>query len=827
MMMRQRLVHTLYLYATVALGFVALFVSLLRVHSTPGGIDWLILAALTLLTGRFTIQIPAVNSKISISDTFVFTNMVLFGIPAGVITAALDGLMGSMRSGDGGKRMQFALFNICSTSLWTYVSGSVFYFLINRAPLFQNTPPGLKEILLPLASMALVHFFLNSGGVALIVALDAQKSVYRVWHDSFLWTSISCFTGAFATGLIALNVTSVTPAVICVLTLIVILIYRTYKTYLDRVQESIARLKELNKLYLSTVETLAMAIDAKDQVIHGHVRRVQVYARTLAQAMGITDENTLRGIEAAGLLHDIGKLAIPEYILNKPGDLTATEFQKMMIHPVVGADILASINFPYPVAEFVRHHHEHWDGTGYPDRLKGTQIPLGARILSVADAYEALTCDRPYRAGYSRDQALHILRSRAGKQYDPGAVEALHQVVGRLIKEVRELDARELNVEGLRVIADSARKQERLVPRRSRDLLVFQNIASTNREVFALYELAQTLGSSLNLRETLLIIASKIEKIVPFTTCVIYLCSPSKDNLKAEHALGADAEAFKGYSMCFGENLSGRVAACLEPAINEDPAYDLVPLKDKLTTNLTNALVYPLTIDERCLGTISLYAERGAYFKDDHVRVMEIVSRQAATAISNAVKFEETQEDAFTDRLTSLPNSRYLYLYFEQEIQKAIRHQYPLTILEMDLDGLKTINDSYGHPAGDRMLHEVAKLLKTNLRGSDVVIRYAGDEFVAIMAQTPPKDAALLAKRVQAAVDDYRLEVRPGKHVQAGISIGLASYPDDGDSLDALMTRADEDMYRDKDSRRKSSRHILHSVDQPPRQLELKNSVNE
>ncbi len=825
--MRARLAYTAYLYAIVALGFAALFVSLLQIHSVPGGFDWLMLAVLTLLAGKFTIHIPAVNSKISISDTFVFTNTVLFGVPAGVITASLDGLMGSIRSRDSRRRMESILFNICSTALSTYVSGHTFYILKSGAPLFQSTPPGLKEILLPLSSMALVHYFVNSGSVAMMVALDLRKNVYHIWRDAFLWTSISFFTGAFAAGLIALNVTSVTPAVLAVLALIVIIIYRTYRTYLDRVQESIVRLKELNKLYLSTVETLAMAIDAKDQVTHGHVRRVQMYSKALAQAIGITDEDTLRGIEAAGLLHDIGKLAIPEYILNKPGELTASEFQKMMIHPVVGADILASINFPYPVAEYVRHHHEHWDGTGYPDRLKGTQIPLGARVVAVADAYEALTCDRPYRAGYSRDQALHILRARAGRQYDPGVVEALHKIIGRLVKEVRELDAREFNVEGLRVIADSARKQERPLPRRSRDLLVFQNIASTNREVFALYELAQTLGSSLNLHETLLIIASKIEKIVPFTSCVIYLCSPAKDSLKVEHALGADADVFKGFSMNFGENLSGRVAACNEPAINEDPTSDLLALKDRLTNEFTNALVYPLNLGQRCLGTISLYTTRGAYFKDDHVRVMEIVSRQAASAIFNAMKFEETQEDAFTDRLTSLPNSRYLYLYFEQEIQKAIRHQYPLTLLVMDLDGLKTVNDSYGHPAGDRMLLEVAKLLKANLRGSDVVIRYAGDEFVAIMAQTPARDAALLAKRVQATIDEYRLDVRPGKHVQAGISMGLASFPDDGDSLEALMTRADEDMYRDKDGRRKSSRQILHGVEQPPRQLELKSSVNE
>ena len=170
-----------------------------------------------------------------------------------------------------------------------------------------------------------------------------------------------------------------------------------------------------------------MAIDAKDQVTHGHISRVQVYAVGLAKALGVDDEPTLKGIEAGALLHDTGKIAVPEHILNKPGKLTAQEYERMKTHVTIGADILSGIEFPYPVIPYVRHHHENWDGTGYPDGLDGEAIPLGARILSVVDCFDALTSDRPYRRALSTDAALDILRERSGTMYDPAVVAEIHR----------------------------------------------------------------------------------------------------------------------------------------------------------------------------------------------------------------------------------------------------------------------------------------------------------------------------------------------------------------------------------------------------------------
>ena len=186
--------------------------------------------------------------------------------------------------------------------------------------------------------------------------------------------------------------------------------------------------EEMATIHMNTIESLAIAIDAKDQTTHGHVRRTQIYATQMGHLFNVS-ESDLRALHAGALLHDIGKLAVPEYILNKPGKLTEAEFAKMKIHPTVGGDILKRVNFPYPVEDIVRYHHEKWDGSGYPKGLKGEQIPLIARIISVVDFYDATRCDRPYRKGMKREDSLALLNNMVGTAFDPKVVKKFPQHV--------------------------------------------------------------------------------------------------------------------------------------------------------------------------------------------------------------------------------------------------------------------------------------------------------------------------------------------------------------------------------------------------------------
>jgi putative nucleotidyltransferase with HDIG domain len=208
------------------------------------------------------------------------------------------------------------------------------------------------------------------------------------------------------------------------------LTYRTYKVYLGRIEDEQRHVREMADLHLATIEALALAIDAKDQTSQSHIRRVQLYAASVAKAMGMSD-NDVQGVKTAALLHDIGKLAVPEHILSKPGPLTPEEFQKIRAHPKVGADIVSSVPFPYPVAPLILSHHERWDGKGYPDRLAGDAIPIGARIIGAAEIFDAMTTARPYQEKMSAEIAVERMRDLVGTVIDPAIHAALEAAISR------------------------------------------------------------------------------------------------------------------------------------------------------------------------------------------------------------------------------------------------------------------------------------------------------------------------------------------------------------------------------------------------------------
>src|SRR5689334_19026580 len=322
--------------------------------------------------------------------------------------------------------------------------------------------------------------------------------------------------------------------------------------------------EEMAAIHMNTIESLAVAIDAKDQTTHGHVRRTQIYAVEMGKLFKLSDSD-LSALHAGALLHDIGKLAVPEYILNKPGKLTEAEFAKMKIHPVVGGDILKRVNFPYPVEDIVRYHHEKWDGSGYPKGLKGESIPLVARIISVVDFYDATRCDRPYRKGMKREESLALLRSMVGNAFDPKVVEIFTQHVEEFDRLIDLQDIKEQVASAPTEDTQTATKPDAgLAP----DILgvaeegsPFRSISEAQREVFALHEIAQTIGSSLNLSDTVTLVANKLRAIVPFDTCVIYLVDDPSGKAIAAHVVGEEVEVFKRRRINIGDGITGWVIA--------------------------------------------------------------------------------------------------------------------------------------------------------------------------------------------------------------------------------------------------------------------------
>jgi len=421
-----------YVWCVIALAALAVADAVRLVAYSFPGPEWLVLAALTILSGTATVRLPNVRAEISISETFVFSAVLIFGPGAGVLTVLLDAAIINLKMASKRRALRFdrALFNLAAPSLAVWLGGNIMV-LAGVPPVhgWEGPTIGLQRLMGPLVGFAIVYFAVNSGLVATAIGIAQRTSPYRVWQDHFAWLSLNYLSGASISSLLVV-VYQTEPGwtFLAVVAPLLLILYVTFRESMARVADANQHIGELNQLYLATVQTLAAAIDAKDQVTHGHIKRVQNYARELAIALGIKSEIQLRAIQAAAVLHDTGKIAIPEAILNKPGPLTPAEFEVMKQHAAVGADIISSVSFPYPVEPIVRHHHENWDGTGYPDGLVGTEIPIGARILSVVDCFDALTSDRPYRAKLPDSEALDILMRRRGVMYDPLVVDTFFRV---------------------------------------------------------------------------------------------------------------------------------------------------------------------------------------------------------------------------------------------------------------------------------------------------------------------------------------------------------------------------------------------------------------
>lgn len=553
--------------------------------------------------------------------------------------------------------------------------------------------------------------------------------------------------------------------------------------------------EKLSDLHLATAEALATAIDAKDQTTHCHVRRVQIYAAGMGRVLGLSSEE-IEALRAGALLHDVGKLAVPAHIINKPGRLTSAEFEKMKIHTTVGAQILSRVEFPYPVTPIVRHHHEQWDGRGYPDGLKGEQIPITARIISVVDCFDSVREDRPFRRGMTRDEALAFLLRGAGTHFDPNVVELFITNLPRFEAEILAagLAQQVSTLESHEVLAlndiDLTQTRERGC------YMAYDQIKSAHQEVYALYEIARTFGSSLDVEQTLSILIDKVGHVVPFDTCVVYLYDELKGYAVAAHVAGRNAKSFSSRCVAPGEGVTG-FALANRTAMNQlNPRLDLSGLE--IENDYRSMASLPLHKDQQILGALSVYSTDLEQYSEDHMRLLETVTKLASDALANAMHHAEAESNALTDPLTGLPNARYLTLRYEEEAARARRTGRSFQVVMLDLDDFKIVNDTYGHKIGDKMLQEMSRIIQGQLREYDFLARYAGDEFVVIVQELVGTHVEELRARIENAVANFSLHVGGNQRARVGISIGTANFGVEGHSLDQLLVAADQAMYRNK-----------------------------
>ena len=617
----------LWIQVVGVVGALALVQSLFSLYALPPRYEWLLLAALALLTGSFSMKAGPARASITVSDTFFITTALLFGPAPATVAQAFGTVVSSWRRKHSVERV---IFNTSNSAFSMWAGSQTFFWLSGVPPLTHSVSP-IAQLILPLLAFSAVHYLINSGFIAVAIGLEHHKSPFAVWREHFLWLSANYFAAAsISFCLVLLTYQASLAAAIVVLPMLVVL-HLTLRSSYGRLDDASKHLEHLDRLYLSTVETLAMAIDAKDDVTHSHVRRVQAYALGLARALGVTDEPTLKGIEAAALLHDTGKLAVPEHILNKPGKLSEAEFEQMKRHVDVGADILSLVDFPYPVVPIVRCHHENWDGTGYPRGVTGPDIPIGARILSVVDCFDALTSDRPYRSALSTDAAFDILRARRGTMYEPLVVDTFIRVHLDLVNQMESFPAHDALRQITRSVSGPAPAPVAMVV----------TPEGVSDDILAFVSLARLASGDASMGDVLSLASGLMRDLSPASTIGWYVIDEGSGYLAMRHASGPAAGQLKGTALRLGEGVSGWVAANRQVMINSEASLDLgeqahsgIPLK--------HALSVPLITRESLVGTITLYSE--TTFTDSQSRLVQVIAPHLAQAVWAAKRNDATSQ---------------------------------------------------------------------------------------------------------------------------------------------------------------------------------------
>jgi putative nucleotidyltransferase with HDIG domain len=612
-------IHT-YIFGIAVCGAAAVSVSFIELlQQVPEyRSQWLSLVALTVVSGLLPVTLPTVNASISISETFVIAGTLLFGRSGGTALVLLDALFISIYLfWSRGLRWQQIVFNLAAPPLSIWLAATV----ARIEPLFKTSPHFDAFFIVQLTIFSTLYFLLNTWMLTFALAMQQRVHPRTIWWSHFRELMVNYAAGGSIAALLVYNTREVKPEFVFAIIPLLVVLFLTYQWSNKRVEVERERNAELNRVFLSTVEALALAIDAKDQVTHGHIRRVQRYTMALAEALGIKDRQQLDAIRAAALLHDTGKLAVPEYILNKPGPLTPSEFERMKVHASVGADILKSIDFPYPVEPIVRHHHENWDGTGYPAGLKGQEIPLGARILSVVDCYDALTSDRPYRPRFSREHSERVLRERRGTWYDPWIVDRFLSILDALERQDAE-EAERGSVQGSSV---------RIAPAQ------LEVIANTTAEEREFSELRRDLPLTQTTEAAAAVLFRHLRRVIPAANLTLFVPSIETNDLGVLVSSGIGSSTIEGLHIPIGDRISGWALAHKQAVMNSNAALELGPVARTFSSPLRYALAVPVMKDSTAVAVVTCYGNDP--FENDHRRILE----SSATLFADCIDTPKTR----------------------------------------------------------------------------------------------------------------------------------------------------------------------------------------
>ena len=758
-------------------------------HSSRNIAEFLCYLGIAILGSRLRVTLPGITGTLSVNFLFILVGIAELSYSEAITLGAVSVLAQCWHPNR--PTAIHLMFNICAGSLSTALAYLVYHNSL------ANTLIVSRPLVLCLA--ASTYFIFNAGCVAVVISSSEGKPLRQILVDCYFWSFPYYLVGASIAAAIAWFNRRFNWETSLLFVPAIYLIYRSYRLYLGKLEDEKLHVEEMANLHLRTIEALALAIEAKDQTTHDHLQRVRVYAIEIAKELGIKGAE-LEALHAAALLHDIGKLAVPEHIISKPGRLTPEEFEKMKIHTVVGAEILERVRFPYPVVPIVRAHHEKWDGSGYPYGLKGEEIPIGARILAAVDFLDALASDRQYRRAMPLEGVMQQLAAESGKAFDPSVVHVLKRRYRSLENLALAQSAEDGNATPKTQIMrgeapDAGFENATVSDSPGREATFLSSIAAARQEAQSLFELSQDLGASLSPGETLSVFSVKLRPMVPYDAIAIYIL---RDNvLIPEYVNGDNYRLFSSLRIPVGDGLSGWVAQNKKPIVNGNPSVEPGYLNDpdKFST-LRSALALPLEGVAGVIGVVALYRAEKDAFTSDHLRILLAVSGKMALAIENALKYQQAESSATTDYLTGLPNARSLFLQLDRELARCKRDNISLTLMVCDMNGFKKINDRFGHLEGNRVLRLFAQALKDTCREYDYVARMGGDEFVVIAPGLAADAAAKKVEQVRPLARQAGFDVC-GEDILS-LSVGLAVSPDDGNDAEQLLTQADRRMYVEK-----------------------------
>ena len=767
-------------------------------------LHWLLFTVISGFVATINVRLPKLSVVISMGDVFTIFVLMQFGPGAALVTYWIDSVVATTadlvrRYGINPKGKFYLyrwLFNLscCALSTWTMY---VLYSTVNNLSLIYQF-----KVIAALCSVAIGWFFVNTGTLSLALSFWMKRPFWSVWREGVILYILNFLGSAAAAGLMSVFYQRADFLKIVLAVPIAVILYQLYHFYIEKYEQAQSHISELNKLYLQTVEALASAVDAKDRYTHGHIRRVQAYAVELASQLGVQDEKELLSIKAGALLHDIGKIAIPEYILNKPTVLTETEYEKMKIHPVVGANMLNTIEFPYPLIPMVKWHHERWDGNGYPDGLKGAEIPLNARILALVDCYDALTTNRPYRSPMEREQVVQFFLREAGRSYDPHIVQVFIDHIEKIEAVGKAVDSTGADVWGLKEtptpVKGSVRPLEKVQP-----IVTYGKALNAGpeiqRELYSVFEFARADFQCVTSPEIFAFMGRRLEALIRFDAAAFYAADLKQGSITAVHIVGLDEEGLSGLTMPLEQKLTGWVAANNQALCNLPPFPDFLNCAEPRPSFQMSAIA-PMNRHNRVFGAISLYRKDSAKFDDEEFRRLEIVASQTAIMLAKSSK-EIDGSQLLLDNLTNLPNGFQLYLMFDQVAMDAARYEYPLALFSINLDDIRNIRKRWGHLSGDEAIRASAQYLKNQLRETDLLVRYAGEEFIAINPRMSREQAENLKSRLQNELDHFKFAVRGETEIPLEVSIGIAIFPEDGADLEALLLTAELRVHEDRELR--------------------------